>query len=669
VAVTLAFSLALVGTGIPSRPVVAMSPARALTQSGPALYVALNGSDSGDGSIARPFRTLAHAGTVARPGTTIYVRGGVYPQVAEIVIATGTVAAPILFRPYPGEQVVLDGAGAPSSPDLSMISLHNASHVTFDGFELRNGPLMGLQVADGTDVTIRNCLIHDMQDNGLLASGQQLLIENNQVWNVVLRNANNASGRGLWGSSLHTVRRPNFMPTLNVTIRNNVVHDTWGEGIGVYHTDGAVVQGNTVYDTYSVSVYLDQARNVQIDRNYVYVTGDARNKNGLAPFRVGMATEPLAGNTQPVIMLQNITVSNNIIVAPGIGLNYYYDNGTVDPSNTYQNVHIYYNVVRAPAFSTIQFHAVQNNSLKPSGVLVRNNILDGATMSANNTLQIGDIAGWTFSNNDWPNGVPGPAREPTSFAADPLFANPVAGGPADGFRLQAGSPAIGKATPLGEVTLDFFGTPRDPAHPSIGVHEYAAGPATLTPTSTTSPATTVPTATFTLTATLTPTPPPTATLPPSLSPTTTLTPNPCMAGVGVAVAPDGSARLRVTITARTSVLADVRLVADPRVPNPNALFDVPNGASGAGTLSVQPGTPQLVFYLRPAVATQAVTAPLAIADGCGGQWTTLIGAGPAAVAGPAGPATDVPVTRLAAPAGPTTTASTRSTATPGRGRQ
>ena len=52
---------------------------------------------------------------------------------------------------------------------------------------------------------------------------------------------------------------------------------------------------------------------------------------------------------------------------------------------------------------------------------------------------------------------------------DPLLKR-ISLGTADWFKLHSASPAIGRAHPLVEVTVDFFGTPRDSA-PDIGSHE------------------------------------------------------------------------------------------------------------------------------------------------------------------------------------------------------
>lgn len=403
----------------------------------------------------------------------MYVRGGIYAATNETIhVTTGQPTLPVTFAPYPGEQVVLDGTGAPSTVSHNIVALYHSDHVVFDGFELRNSQWGGLQVVDSQDVTVSHCLIHDTQTYGLIAAGQHLMLTDNQIWNVVLNNAGNSTGAcGCWASALNTLYQAGLVATQDVTIRNNQVHDAWGEGIGAYGTDGAVIQNNRVHDVYSFDLYLSQARNVVIDANELFASDGTHNRSGYPATGVGMATEPAPGmtNQASTIMLDQIVISNNLILGAGNGIFYFYDNRNVVPQNSYQNVHIEYNVVRSPANTAILFQAVQNGSLAPSGIRVRNNIVEQG--GSGHTLLVGDPAGWTFAHNDWPNGVPSLAIEPGSFAADPQFANPVVGGAPQGFAPLPTSPVIGAATPLTEVTADFAGVTRDATHPAIGAFE------------------------------------------------------------------------------------------------------------------------------------------------------------------------------------------------------
>jgi hypothetical protein len=87
-----------------------------------ALYVAPNGSDSNPGTIDRPFATPQKGMTAVKAGGTVYLRGGVYRRDFSVTPSAGTASSRITIASYPGEQAVLQGLVAISSPQ----------YVTFD---------------------------------------------------------------------------------------------------------------------------------------------------------------------------------------------------------------------------------------------------------------------------------------------------------------------------------------------------------------------------------------------------------------------------------------------------------------------------------------------------------------------------------------------------------
>ncbi|MGB2571841.1 sigma-70 family RNA polymerase sigma factor [Micromonospora citrea] len=80
------------------------------------IIVAPDGSDSGDGSLTRPFATLNRAVEVVRPGQTIAMRAGTYRLTRPVKITTsGTAGRRIVLSAYRNEPVILDAAGLPAS--------------------------------------------------------------------------------------------------------------------------------------------------------------------------------------------------------------------------------------------------------------------------------------------------------------------------------------------------------------------------------------------------------------------------------------------------------------------------------------------------------------------------------------------------------------------------
>ncbi|MBR1970525.1 MAG: right-handed parallel beta-helix repeat-containing protein [Clostridia bacterium] len=89
------------------------------------LYVAMDGKENGDGSIANPFssiekardeiRRLKEAGINPLEGFVVYLRGGNYGLDKGIVFSSqdgGTSEAPVVYASYPGEKATLVGGAA-----------------------------------------------------------------------------------------------------------------------------------------------------------------------------------------------------------------------------------------------------------------------------------------------------------------------------------------------------------------------------------------------------------------------------------------------------------------------------------------------------------------------------------------------------------------------------
>jgi hypothetical protein len=76
------------------------------------LFVAPDGvNDNAPGrgrSLASPYRTIDYAADRATPGATVHIRGGVYRETITPAVS-GTAQAPITFRPWQNEEVVVTG--------------------------------------------------------------------------------------------------------------------------------------------------------------------------------------------------------------------------------------------------------------------------------------------------------------------------------------------------------------------------------------------------------------------------------------------------------------------------------------------------------------------------------------------------------------------------------
>ena len=80
----------------------------AFGQTNSSFYVSTTGNDSNPGSQTAPWRTVQHAADIARAGSTVNVRGGVYEELVSIKASGNARDGYITFRSNPGETAILD---------------------------------------------------------------------------------------------------------------------------------------------------------------------------------------------------------------------------------------------------------------------------------------------------------------------------------------------------------------------------------------------------------------------------------------------------------------------------------------------------------------------------------------------------------------------------------
>ncbi|HTP08979.1 MAG TPA: DUF1565 domain-containing protein, partial [Anaerolineae bacterium] len=118
--------------------IVPASLARSNAASGASYFVAPNGNDANPGTSDRPWRTIQKAANTVAPGSTVYVRGGVYNEKVMMNVS-GAPGQPIVFQSYPGETAIIDGSGlTPPEGWSALLDIRDKSHLVIKGFELRN---------------------------------------------------------------------------------------------------------------------------------------------------------------------------------------------------------------------------------------------------------------------------------------------------------------------------------------------------------------------------------------------------------------------------------------------------------------------------------------------------------------------------------------------------
>src|SRR5690606_556275 len=114
--------------------VVGASDARA--QTGTQWYASPGGSSSEPGTKDRPtsLTKALSSRSPARPGDTVWLRGGVYAS-SYVSSLEGTASAPIRVRQYPGERAILD-ANNSAARNSGMALLVQGAYTWFMDFEV-----------------------------------------------------------------------------------------------------------------------------------------------------------------------------------------------------------------------------------------------------------------------------------------------------------------------------------------------------------------------------------------------------------------------------------------------------------------------------------------------------------------------------------------------------
>jgi len=210
-------------------------------------------SDSNDGSEARPWKTIQKAAATLKAGETVYVKAGTYrelytggPDTSVTGIKpqnSGTATAPITFRVYPGQKVVIDqgqqGAG---------FFIYGKHYITISGFEITNAKTGGVYTkADPSNIVVKDNHIHHVyapaganggaikfDDCGYCTADGNLL--HHVYVGGTIGNQNTA---GVHSYDMH-----------HTTISNNEIYSAYS---GVFHKrsagqKGAVVRNNFIHD-------------------------------------------------------------------------------------------------------------------------------------------------------------------------------------------------------------------------------------------------------------------------------------------------------------------------------------------------------------------------------------------------------------------------------------
>lgn len=213
------------------------------------IYVAPNGSPSGNGTTERPLdlaTALSGKSSLIRPGDTIWLHGGNYPGSFTSNL-TGTSQAPITVRQFPGERAIIDGANS-SAPTLTV----NGAWTVYRGFEVINSNPDRVNTRPngvmiyGPQTKFINLIVHD---TGVGMGFWTPAVDAEIYGCLIYRNGwqgpppDRGHGHGIYSQNAEGTKR----------IVDNIIFDQYGYGIHNYaqagdlkgfHIEGNIIFGN-----------------------------------------------------------------------------------------------------------------------------------------------------------------------------------------------------------------------------------------------------------------------------------------------------------------------------------------------------------------------------------------------------------------------------------------
>jgi hypothetical protein len=309
---------------IPTPPSATVGYTAAPQVSGRILHLSLTGTSSGDGSVARPFKSIWQVVSAVAPGDTVYVHGGTWNDgLWGLDGIHGTAAAPITFMAAPGETATLR---PPANDDGSKLWIHNSSYVNFYGLTVLGwagnsaSAGNGFEVDGSHHIKIWGNTVRDVGGGGIAAnSSNHVWFEGNIVENTsayspyqtsgisIYMATNTGGGANADGYSIYI--RGNYVANVytivpssdgTVTDGNCIILDR-GRDSG--YSGKTLVQNNVCYNNGGQGLHAFMTDNVDFANNTV--VGDVRHPSILAG----------GGAEISAVYASNISFRNNLVIA------------------------------------------------------------------------------------------------------------------------------------------------------------------------------------------------------------------------------------------------------------------------------------------------------------------------------------------------------------------
>lgn len=301
---------------------------------------------------------LSSAINEASPGDIIELESGTYSSI-PYNLTSGTEGYPIIIKPLEGASVKFTG-----TKENCIFEFQKISYISIKGpIELDNS-LCGIKAMDVSNIEISGLKIHNMEKQGIIISGENNEISNNEIYDCVKENEITskiiASG---WSQSVFVIgKNKNSYFSKNIILKRNNITNNFGEGLYIQKCDGCFSISNNISNSFSMNIYIQESKNIIIDGNILRINSDKFDFDLLNTCGIG-----LSSGTDNKSILDNITIKNNIIISTKIGI-YFFQIGF----SGYNKIKILHNTLWNISIASLWFEKPINT---PTDCELRNNFI------------------------------------------------------------------------------------------------------------------------------------------------------------------------------------------------------------------------------------------------------------------------------------------------------
>ena len=340
------------------------------------IYVSPSGQDSADGTLEAPLQSLGKALSLAKEGSTVYMRGGTYRERVRVSVS-GREGSPVTITACPGEIPVLDGgngsgwsqdwngfalvfqydktnASLPAiSTEEGLLVIDGASHIVISGITVTGSPSAGIYCKRGSShISVSDCTISDCVAPGICfgaegSASSDIKVTGNIVKNCAQRSREAISLRTVDGFEIayNTVEEviKESIDAKSGCSNGSIHHNRIIRGghCGIYldagFTEGRPAQSNIsvfcneIIDPLGTGICVsseagNDCSGISIYNNLVYTTGRYQSGSSLARYygngngiKVGVCSDDMRGLIKDVVIFHNTVLG---LRQQGIYVNY-----------------------------------------------------------------------------------------------------------------------------------------------------------------------------------------------------------------------------------------------------------------------------------------------------------------------------------------------------------